>query len=120
MLKSHIVATCLALGTVAALPGCSDYHSHPTPVAATQPEVSPGMVRHVQSVLQAQGYYKGSLDGLWGPETQGALRTYQQAHGLMPSGELTSPTLASLFPPGPTSLATPPAATTTATSAPTQ
>jgi peptidoglycan hydrolase-like protein with peptidoglycan-binding domain len=100
MMKSHILAACLAMGGLAALPACSMNDSHPR-AAAAQPEVSPGMVMHVQTALQQQGMYKGNIDGIWGPETQGAVRGYQQAHGLTPSGELNSPTLAMLLPPPP-------------------
>jgi peptidoglycan hydrolase-like protein with peptidoglycan-binding domain len=120
MIVRHVVVACLALAPLAALPACSDYRSQPRPAAAAEPEVSPGMVRHVQTALQEQGMYKGNIDGMWGPETRGALRSYQQAHGLTANGELTSPTLAALFPPpanapAPTPLTPPPGPTSDAT-----
>jgi peptidoglycan hydrolase-like protein with peptidoglycan-binding domain len=98
MRKSHALAAFLALGSLAALPACSmnSGHSGSTVAAARPSEVSPGMVRQVQTALQQQGLYKGNVDGIWGPETQSAVMGYQQAHGLPPNGELTSPTLASL------------------------
>lgn len=101
MRKSHVVAAFLTLGSLAALPACSmnspsSSAPAPAPVAMAQPELSPGMVRQVQASLQQQGLYHGSIDGLWGPQTQAAVMSYQQAHGLTANGELTSPTLASL------------------------
>jgi len=87
--------------------------------------------------LQQQGMYKGNVDGVWGPETENAVRGYQRDHGMMATGALNAPTLAALAPsappptagtpmppapaPAPTTLATPPAPgpSTTATTGPT-
>jgi peptidoglycan hydrolase-like protein with peptidoglycan-binding domain len=75
------------------------------------------MVRQVQTTLHQQGTYAGNIDGIWGPETQGAVRSYQQSHGLMVNGQLDSPTLASLNLPGDsTAPATAPAAPAATTS----
>ncbi len=101
MRKIHVAAALLALGSVAALPACSmnsgQYGGGGAPaMAARPPPVSSGMVKQVQSALQQQGMYRGNVDGVWGPETQNAVANYQQAHGLPSTGELNSPTLASL------------------------
>lgn len=39
-------------------------------------------VRELQQFLKDQGYYKGSVDGIFGPQTEAAVRAFQQAHGL--------------------------------------
>jgi hypothetical protein len=110
MIKSHVVAALLALGSLTVLPGCGDHIFQPAPVAvSSSPELSPGMVRQVQNDLQQQGLYKGNIDGIWGPETRSAVQAYQQAHGLSGNGELNSATMASLNIPAP-----PPAAPTAA------
>lgn len=53
------------------------------------------MIRNVQENLKAKGYDAGRADGVWGPQTQGALEQFQQAQG-MPAGELDEQTLAIL------------------------
>jgi peptidoglycan hydrolase-like protein with peptidoglycan-binding domain len=113
MIDRNSARAALVLTGFIALAGCSfgDHHaearnSYPAPVqtassaqapvATESPEVSPGMLKRVQTALQGEGLYTGSIDGRWGPKTQGALRGYQQSHGLSENGELDSATLASL------------------------
>jgi peptidoglycan hydrolase-like protein with peptidoglycan-binding domain len=139
MNKTGFVPASLALLGIVALAGCSSGGSHPTsqssnvapaatatPVAAATPEVSPGVIKRVQTTLQQQKLYNGRIDGVWGPQTQGAIHRYQQLHNLTDSGELDSPTLASLKtasvgsePPVPVAMApaTPPATAKTGTPA---
>ena len=52
-------------------------------------------VIELQEALDANGA-KLDIDGMWGPRTKAALKHYQRDHGLVASGELTSPTRASL------------------------
>jgi peptidoglycan hydrolase-like protein with peptidoglycan-binding domain len=66
------------------------------PVAAERPEVSPGLLKRVQTALRDNRLYAGRIDGVWGPKTQGAIRGYQQSHSLSDTGEIDSATLASL------------------------
>ncbi len=54
------------------------------------------MIREVQQNLQQQGYDVGNLDGVWGPNTQQALRQFQQEQGLQATGRLNQNTLAEL------------------------
>jgi len=53
-------------------------------------------VTAVQSQLAEQGYYRGAIDGVYGPELRAALRRYQSDHNLPASGSLTAATLQSL------------------------
>jgi peptidoglycan hydrolase-like protein with peptidoglycan-binding domain len=53
-------------------------------------------VRAVQQVLAKQGYYKGSVDGLYGRTTRDAVARYQSARKLTVTGTLTRQTLQSL------------------------
>jgi peptidoglycan hydrolase-like protein with peptidoglycan-binding domain len=110
MTRVRNAATLMALCGVAALPACSMFGggnensraSHPTYAAAptfTAPQqsaVSPDMIRQVQGSLQQQGLYHGSVDGVWGPGTESAVRSYQQQHNLNASGQLDVSTLASM------------------------
>ena len=53
-------------------------------------------VRSVQQALNDKGYNAGSVDGQWGPNTEDAVRRFQQASGLPQTGELEQSTLAAL------------------------
>ena len=81
----------------------SNQYASAAPTPATTPAAPPArheltsrMVQQVQASLQQQGLYRGSIDGLWGPATEASLKSYQQSHGLNASGEVDSPTLATL------------------------
>jgi len=54
------------------------------------------LVRQVQERLQTVGFNPGSLDGTMGPQTQQALRWFQNAQGLQATGDLDGPTLDAL------------------------
>jgi peptidoglycan hydrolase-like protein with peptidoglycan-binding domain len=54
------------------------------------------LVRSVQQALNDKGYDAGLVDGRWGPATEEAVRKFQQASGLPPSGQLERSTLAAL------------------------
>ena len=43
-------------------------------------------VEEVQRILTEGGYYSGPIDGVYGPETESAVRAYQTAHGLEVDG----------------------------------
>lgn len=60
-------------------------------------DLDPGQViGNVQSQLQQEGYYRGDLDGLFGPMTRQALLNFQADNGLEPTGEIDEPTLRAL------------------------
>jgi peptidoglycan hydrolase-like protein with peptidoglycan-binding domain len=111
MIKTSLVPAALAVAGFVALAGCSSGASHPMaqnssaasaattsprPVAATTPEVSPALIKQIQTTLRQQHLYNGRIDGVWGPQTQGAIHSYQQSHNLTDTGEIDTPTLASL------------------------
>lgn len=100
--SAPFVSAVIIMGIVATLPACTTINhltgmgSSPTPLSQGASPVPPGVVQQVQLVLQQQGTYSGSVDGVWGPATQEAVRSYQQAHRLASSGQIDSSTLASL------------------------
>ena len=53
-------------------------------------------IREAQERLNQLGYDAGEPDGLMGPQTQAALRKYQQEEGLSSSGQLDTQTTAKL------------------------
>jgi hypothetical protein len=57
---------------------------------------STSTVSAVQSELSAEGYYRGAIDGVYGPQTRAALTRYQSNHRLQATGNLTRATLQAL------------------------
>ena len=50
-------------------------------------------VIEIQSALAKDGAFQGSPNGKWDDSTSAAMRKFQSAHGLNPSGKLDAPTL---------------------------
>ena len=50
----------------------------------------------VQSALKTRGYYDGSVDGVFGPQSQQALSAFQHANHLSETGLLDAPSLTAL------------------------
>jgi peptidoglycan hydrolase-like protein with peptidoglycan-binding domain len=109
MTRTRHVATLVALCGVAALPACSmfggnnrsqatrsSYPSQSYTAAQPSPDLSQDMIQKVQGRLQQEGVYRGNTDGVWGPATESAVRSYQQRHNLNATGKLDSDTLAAL------------------------
>ena len=53
-------------------------------------------VKSVQTALKNAGYYKSTVDGVWGSKTMCAVMAYQSDHGLTVDGVVGSTTLKSL------------------------
>lgn len=54
------------------------------------------IVRNAQQKLQQWGYYRGGVDGLYGPETREAVLNFQRKNGLEPDGIIGPKTRAGL------------------------
>jgi peptidoglycan hydrolase-like protein with peptidoglycan-binding domain len=71
---------------------------------AEPPETPPAPLSNREVVLQAQrqlkalGFNPGTIDGNFGPQTQAAVREYQRAYRLPPTGTLDETTVRSLLP----------------------
>jgi peptidoglycan hydrolase-like protein with peptidoglycan-binding domain len=50
-------------------------------------------IREVQKKLNEEGFRAGSVDGQWGPQTQAAIKNFQQSKGLEATGRLDEKTL---------------------------
>jgi peptidoglycan hydrolase-like protein with peptidoglycan-binding domain len=115
MMKARNLAALMALSSVAVLPACSwlgigdnnrqtshaapasqSYAAAPASQTTTAPELTPDMIRSVQQNLQQGNLYHGRVDGVWGPATQAAVRTYQQQHNMNATGQLDQATLAAM------------------------
>jgi peptidoglycan hydrolase-like protein with peptidoglycan-binding domain len=68
--------------------------------SAEQTALAPDMVRDIQRRLASRGYNAGAADGVFGAETQQALRSFQKDQNLRASGQIDQQTLAALQVPG--------------------
>ena len=118
MIKVRDFAAVMALGALAALPGCSMFgggnENQPAATAAAAPAPAPApapvpappagssaeenqashaTVRQVQQVLTQKHMYSGRPDGIWGPRTRRGLIAFQHANNLNASGDLDDATL---------------------------
>jgi peptidoglycan hydrolase-like protein with peptidoglycan-binding domain len=67
------------------------------PYPAAPPRLSGRMIiAEVQRQLMNRGYYRGRIDGRYGPRTAFAMRAFQSGSGLPPTGHLDPSTLGAL------------------------
>jgi peptidoglycan hydrolase-like protein with peptidoglycan-binding domain len=59
-------------------------------------QVTDSTIAGAQTQLARQGYYRGEIDGIVGPETRRAIMRYQSDRGLRVTGRLTEDTLRAL------------------------
>jgi len=59
-------------------------------------DLDPAAIRMIQQALSQRGVLSGAADGVWGDNTIGAMRTFQRAQGIEPSGDPDVYTLAAL------------------------
>ena len=87
-------------GMLAAQPAHANFFdrgSHTvTTRSVTETRLSRSDIMSIQSSLASKGYYRGSIDGKWGPMTSSALSSFQSSKGLAVNGLPTSETLAML------------------------
>ena len=112
MIKVRSLSAVLALGALAALPGCSMFGGGEQPVAAAAPAPAPApapmpapemgssqmqashsVVRQVQSKLKAGRMYAGRIDGVWGPMTHRGVMRFQEKNNIQATGDLDDATL---------------------------
>lgn len=120
MIKARNLGLLLALSSVAALPACSMFgggskessnssysrqsyaaaqqpnYSLQSPSSSAQEPLTPDTIKQVQQTLRQDGMYHSRVDGVWGPASESALRSYQQQNNLNATGQLDQQTLASL------------------------
>jgi peptidoglycan hydrolase-like protein with peptidoglycan-binding domain len=103
-LRSVVLATAvsLSLGAVAYAQQGEDPAAE-QPEKATQPQgqgkrmqMSAEMVRQVQQQLNDKGHDAGPVDGIFGKRTRKALKDFQKAEGMQPTGKLDAETMAAL------------------------
>jgi len=60
------------------------------------PTLNPDGVRKVQLALQKKGINPGPIDGIYGPLTKEAVRTFQSRYGIKATGDVDNQTLFAL------------------------
>lgn len=86
-----------ALLTAVIIAGIAVYLTPPAAQQALSQYGSTGTeVRRIQTALKQQGYYTGSVDGIYGSGTQAAVRKFQAAKGLTVDGVCGTNTLNAL------------------------
>ena len=68
----------------------------PPPVSQMSAPANAEQVKSLQKTLQAKGMEPGPIDGVLGPKTRAALRSYQKDQKLPETGRLDNETLAKL------------------------
>ena len=72
--------------------GYNNYYSYYTPTYG----YNASMVAAVQRRLGQLGYYHGVVDGVIGPQTRGAIATFESRNGLVVDGRITRPLINTL------------------------
>jgi peptidoglycan hydrolase-like protein with peptidoglycan-binding domain len=68
----------------------------PAPEQPPLMRLGPDAIRNIQQRLAQLGYYRGGLDGAWGPGTEAAVTALQQSRGIQPTGQLNPPTVSAM------------------------
>jgi peptidoglycan hydrolase-like protein with peptidoglycan-binding domain len=95
-------AVCIALAPAAFAQQTSGSSTPAADAGSTTPSTgsaatpSSDEVRQVQQHLKEKGGDVGAIDGVMGPKTRSALKSFQQQQGLTASGEIDSSTLTAL------------------------
>lgn len=90
--------TLAMLGALAASPALAEGFGKNSQVQGGQQssQMNQNTVRQIQEQLQQQGYDVGQVDGLWGPQSQQALASFQRDQNIQASGSINQETLAAL------------------------
>lgn len=65
-------------------------------IEVVEAALTTSQTKTVQTKLKRWGYYKGSVDGIFGPKTKAAVRLFQQKNGLAVDGIVGAKTAAAL------------------------
>ncbi|TAL37269.1 MAG: hypothetical protein EPN97_05430 [Alphaproteobacteria bacterium] len=96
-----MLLTTAVCGLLAAQPANAElYKSHASGAVTTRTVTESRLTRldimSIQDSLAAKGFYRGAIDGKWGPMTSSALSSFQSSRGIAVNGLPTGETLAML------------------------
>ncbi len=94
--KKFYIVIAAVLVTAALVAGTALWLFPPAVETYSKVGSSGNEVRQIQSALKKQGYYSGKVDGIYGSNTERAVRKFQAAKGLAVDGICGSATLAAL------------------------
>jgi len=84
----------------ASKPGAKPHHGKSSKKisrrAPGQKAPAPDRISEIQTALAKDGSFSGKPNGKWDPSTVDAMKKFQEAHGLNPSGKLDAKTLQKL------------------------
>lgn len=72
------------------------YFNEPTSDAVALETLTTAQNKTVQTKLKNWGYYKGAIDGIYGPKTKEAVKSFQRKNGLVADGIVGKKTAAAL------------------------
>ncbi|MGO8917985.1 MAG: peptidoglycan-binding domain-containing protein [Stellaceae bacterium] len=58
--------------------------------------IAPRFLKHIQARLHQEGYYDGKATGTWDDDTADAVKSFQDASGLQPTGQIDEMTIVAL------------------------
>lgn len=90
------VLAVITVGCASAFLITSSNQSVSEPTAIVNAQSSKSDVKLVQQKLKNWGYYKGSVDGIYGPKTKEAVRLFQRRNGLVVDGIVGNKTLSAM------------------------
>jgi peptidoglycan hydrolase-like protein with peptidoglycan-binding domain len=76
------------MSLVAAMPAAAQQPAVSQLDVNTVPKIGSDGVRRVQTLLRQKGFESGPLDGVAGPLTKAAIRSFQEKYGMNASGEM--------------------------------
>jgi peptidoglycan hydrolase-like protein with peptidoglycan-binding domain len=95
ILRSTLLSALLAGSALASLALAAPAMAQESALSYTQ-TLSPDAVRAVQGKLNALAGFQGQANGAWGPDSEAALRGFQQNNGLQVTGQMNQATAATM------------------------
>ena len=99
-MKRISLAMAVAAGAIAAFSAAAQQNpggiAPPNREETVPLQLKAEQVAALQQKLNERGFFAGRVDGLWGPDTSAAVRSFQQKNSLPPTGQLDPGTLETL------------------------
>ena len=77
-------------------PGTAQQQAERQPGQEMHQQLSSEQIRELQEKLRDEGHNPGPIDGIWGPQTQAAVKEFQKENDLQVTGQLDQQTMKEL------------------------